>query len=100
MYVRDLRPSLVTYNSRMSRLLLSNWLPFRLSALANRVREALYEYYHPRFGVSVTAWRVIANLGEQQPGTHLSAKELAGRVMMDQVQISRAIRETVRLGVV
>jgi DNA-binding MarR family transcriptional regulator len=84
----------------MPRLLLTNWLPFRLSALANRVREALYEYYHPRYGLSVTAWRVVANLGERPTGAHLSAKALAERVMMDQVQISRAIREVVRLGVV
>jgi len=88
------------YFPPMAKLLLARWIPFRLSALANRVREALYEYYHPRFGLSVTAWRVIANLGEQAPGAPLSAKALATRVMMDQVQISRAIREVVRLGVV
>ena len=42
---------------------LENFLPYRLSILAQVVSEALHALYADRFGLTVTQWRVMAALG-------------------------------------
>lgn len=71
------------------RLILDEFLPYRLSIVTNRASAAIARHYSKRFGLSIPEWRVMAVLGET-PG--LSAREVAERTAMDKVQVSRAVQ--------
>ena|ERR1700677_2448829 len=74
------------------RLELSQFLPYRLSVLSNRVSSAIAQTYSARFDLTIPEWRVMAVLG----GTvGLSARDVAERTAMDKVQVSRAIARLV-----
>ena len=76
---------------------LERWLPHQFSFIANRVSAKLARMYGERFNLSVTGWRVIAVLGQHEP---LSAKQLADRTGMDQVNITRAVTRLASQGMV
>lgn len=67
---------------------LENFLPYRLSVLAQLVSESLHDLYAEPFGLSVTQWRVMAALGRFAP---LTASEVGQRIVMDKVAVSRAV---------
>jgi len=67
---------------------LENFLPYRLSILAQIVSEALHDRYVEPFGLSVTQWRVMAALGRFAP---LTASDIGQRIVMDKVAVSRAV---------
>lgn len=67
---------------------LENFLPYRLSVLAQLVSESLHDLYAEPFGLSVTQWRVMAALGRFAP---LTATEVGLRIVMDKVAVSRAV---------
>ncbi|MBW1885341.1 MAG: MarR family transcriptional regulator [Deltaproteobacteria bacterium] len=69
-------------------LRLADFLPYRLSVLANTISNTLARSYADRFGVSIPQWRVMAVLGDD-PGR--SANELVERTRMDKVSVSRAV---------
>lgn len=69
-------------------LVLEDFLPYRLSVLANTVSRALARQYQQRFGLSVPQWRVMAVLGRFPD---LSATEVAEKTAMDKVMVSRAV---------
>lgn len=69
-------------------LVLEDFLPYRLSVLANTVSRALARQYQQRFGLSIPQWRVMAVLGRFPD---LSATEVAGKTAMDKVTVSRAV---------
>ncbi len=69
-------------------LQLERFLPYRLSVLSNRISQDIAGLYAERFGLSITAWRVMAVLGAQSP---LSANQVAERTAMDKVAVSRAV---------
>jgi DNA-binding MarR family transcriptional regulator len=72
----------------MTTLELENFLPYRLSVLAQLVSESLHDLYAGPFGLTVTQWRVMAALGRFAP---LTASEVGVRIVMDKVAISRAV---------
>lgn len=72
----------------MKPLDLSDFIPYRLSVLANVVSTSLARAYGQRFGLSIPEWRVMAVLG-QFPG--ISALEVGTRTAMDRVTVSRAV---------
>lgn len=74
---------------------LEDFLPYRLSVLANQVSRGIARTYEERFGLGVTEWRVIAILG-RYPG--LSATEVAERAAMDKVAVSRAVKRLLDAG--
>ncbi|WP_297832021.1 MarR family winged helix-turn-helix transcriptional regulator [Thermomonas sp.] len=76
-------------------LVLENFLPYRLSVLANRASDALAREYSQRFDLGVTEWRVMAVLGHH-PG--LSANAVARRTAMDKVAVSRAVNRLLASG--
>ncbi|HEV7372992.1 MarR family winged helix-turn-helix transcriptional regulator [Arenibaculum sp.] len=78
-------------------LLIDDWVPYQFSYVSNQVSLYLESFYSTRFGLSVTGWRVMAILGMHAP---LSAKELAEHTAMDQVQVTRAINQLSRIGMV
>ncbi len=69
-------------------LALEDFLPYRLSVLANRASDALAREYSQRFALGVTEWRVMAVLG---PCPGLTANEVVRRTAMDKVAVSRTL---------
>ena len=76
---------------------LENFLPYRLSILAQLVSESLHDLYAGPFGLTVTQWRVMAALGRFAP---LTASEVGLRTVMDKVAISRAVAGLMKRGLV
>lgn len=73
-------------------LLLSAFLPYRLSIISEIVSRIFASHYEARFNISIHEWRVIAVLGEAGP---LSTQGVIERTQMDRVRVSRAV---IRLG--
>jgi len=69
-------------------LRLSDFLPYRISVLANRTSQALANKYQGEFQITRQQWRVIAVLGEE---SNLSAAQVVVRTAMDTVAVSRAV---------
>ncbi|WOH36237.1 MarR family winged helix-turn-helix transcriptional regulator [Thalassotalea fonticola] len=78
-------------------LSLQQFLPYRLSALANRISQSLAIKYSKQYGISVQEWRILAVLGE---GTKLSAVAITNRIAMDKVAVSRAVKRLIEKGLV
>lgn len=76
---------------------LENFLPYRLSVLAQLVSESLHDLYARPYGLSVAEWRVMAVLGRFAP---LIASEVGLRTVMDKVAISRAVAGLLKRGLV
>lgn len=76
---------------------LENFLPYRLSVLAQLVSESLHDLYAQPYGLSVTQWRVLAALGRFAP---LTASEVGQRIVMDKVAVSRAVAGLMQRGLV
>jgi DNA-binding MarR family transcriptional regulator len=77
------------------RLVLDQFIPYRLSVLTNRMSDAIARHYSERFDLGIPEWRVMALLGES-PG--ISASEVAARTAMDKVQVSRAVAALTKAG--
>jgi len=73
---------------------LEEFLPYRLSVLANQVSQGIARTYSERFGLSITEWRVIAILGRFE---NTAAATVAERSAMDKVAISRAVRRLLEM---
>ena len=69
---------------------LSEFLPYQLSVLSNRVSDGIAATYEARFGLTVPEWRVIAILAEFPD---ISAKQVAERTAMNKVAISRTVQK-------
>ncbi len=76
---------------------LENFLPYRLSILAQLVSESLHDLYAGPFDLTVTQWRVMAALGRFAP---LTASEVGQRIVMDKVAVSRAVAGLMKRGLV
>lgn len=83
--------------SPLQALVLENFLPYRLSVLAQLVSESLHDLYAGPFGLSVTQWRVVAALGRFAP---LTASDVGQRIVMDKVAVSRAVAGLMKRGLV
>lgn len=79
---------MTTKNSDSNQLQLADFLPYKLSILANRISYAIAEAYSSRFHLTIPAWRVMAVLGLED---NLTAADLVSRTAMDKVAISRAV---------
>ena len=79
-------------SSPAERLVLEDFLPYRLSILSNRVSRAIAARYAETFDLTIPEWRIIAVLG-RRPG--LTAKEIAEATEMDKVAVSRAVSKLV-----
>ena len=76
---------------------LENFLPYRLSVLAQLVSESLHDLYVGPFRLTVTQWRVMAALGRFAP---LTASDVGQRIVMDKVAVSRAVAGLMKRGLV
>jgi len=76
---------------------LENFLPYRLSVLAQLVSESLHDLYAGPFELTVTQWRVLAALGRFAP---LTASDVGQRIVMDKVAVSRAVAGLMKRGLI
>lgn len=76
-------------------LILSEFLPYRLSVLSNTVSRGLARLYSEQFAMTIPEWRVMAVLGSFGP---MTANEVAARAAMDKVQVSRAVSRLLKAG--
>ena len=70
------------------RLLLNDFLPYRLSVASEQVSRLFARAYQARFGIGIAEWRVMAVLGE---ATSRTTQEVIARTAMDRVRVSRAV---------
>ncbi len=71
---------------------LSEFLPYRLAVLSNRISRAIADRYEERFQITLPEWRVMAVLGEKP---NISASEVAELSAMDKVAVSRAVNKLI-----
>jgi DNA-binding MarR family transcriptional regulator len=76
-------------SARRTRLLLDEFLPYRLSLASNAVSQVIARAYEERFGLKMHEWRVIAVLAEAD---ELTQQEIVARTKMDKVTVSRAAK--------
>jgi DNA-binding MarR family transcriptional regulator len=76
-------------------LVLSEFLPYRCTRLAERISHSLSRIYIREFDVSIPQWRILATLAE---GGELQAREIGIRTSMDKVRVSRAVSGLVERG--
>lgn len=76
---------------------LENFLPYRLSVLAQLVSESLHDLYAGPFRLTIAQWRVMAALGRFAP---LTASDVGQRIVMDKVAVSRAVAGLMERGLV
>jgi len=81
----------------MTTLSLSQFLPYRLSILSNRLSDAISGAYRARFGLSITQWRIIAVLAEYG---EMSARDIAKATETDKVAVSRAVQHLTHRGLI
>jgi len=89
------RASVGARRAGITMLELEQFLPYRLSVLANTISTAIAGVYQQRFNLSVTEWRVLAVLGRYPD---CSATEVAERIAMDKVAVSRAVAGLLKSG--
>lgn len=76
---------------------LAAFLPYRLSAAAERVSRAFARRYRDDFGLSVAEWRVLAHLHAAR-GAPVSVRDIEARVAMEKSQVSRAAQRLAEAG--
>jgi DNA-binding MarR family transcriptional regulator len=70
------------------RLVLDDFIPYRLSVASNSVSDAIARAYEALFGLSIPEWRLVAVIAEAADGITQQAIGTATR--MDKVTVSRA----------
>lgn len=71
------------------KLLLENFLPYRLSFLTNIISQKLASLYSKQYNLTPQEWKVMANLMRHPD---ISAAEVGEKTALDKVAISRAVR--------
>ncbi|MDH7796533.1 MULTISPECIES: MarR family winged helix-turn-helix transcriptional regulator [unclassified Beijerinckia] len=79
------------------RLILSEFLPYRLSITMQAVSEGLATRYSHEFGITVPEWRVISALGEHQ---EMTARDIALHARMNKTMVSRAVATLLQRNVI
>jgi DNA-binding MarR family transcriptional regulator len=73
------------------------FLLFRLSSVSRRVASACADVYLAEFGLSIAEWRLMAQIGRFGS---ISAKDVAEKIPMDRVAISRAAAKCLDEGLI
>jgi len=72
---------------------LSDFLPYRLSIISNRISLGISEIYVKNYELTMTEWRTMAILGTFPNST---ASEIVQKTAMDKVAISRAVKKLLK----
>jgi len=70
-------------------LKLENYLPYRFNQLAEQMSSALTAIYSSEFGVSLSEWRILALLGQQES---MISTDISLCTKMDKAKVSRAVQ--------
>ena len=76
---------------------LSDFLPYRLAVLAERVSRRLSQEYGASHGLSVAEWRVMVHLLRCK---EVSVREIHNCVNLEKPRVSRAVKRLEELGLV
>lgn len=68
---------------------LTNFIPYQLSVLSNKISRGIAKFYRDQHGISIPEWRVLAILSDLN---HQTAKELTEYSQMDKVKVSRTMK--------
>ncbi|MEP9403391.1 MarR family transcriptional regulator [Sphingomonas sp. VNH70] len=79
------------------RLLLDDFLPYRLSIASNRVSDAIASTYRSLFGLRIPEWRLVTVIAESDG---ITQQALCVATRMDKVTVSRAAIALVDRGLV
>jgi DNA-binding MarR family transcriptional regulator len=79
------------------KLLLEEFLPYKLSYLTNLISDDLSKLHTYQYGIANTEWRVMAVLGVS---SGVSAGHVAEKTAMDKVAVSRAINNMIKNGLI
>lgn len=79
--------------SEGDRLVLADFLPYRLYTASEKVSLAFSRLYKDEFGLNRPEWRVLAILGQLERAT---ATEIGGLSSMHKTKVSRAVAELER----
>lgn len=71
-------------------LQLEQYLPYRFNQLADQISSNLTSIYSSQFGVSLSEWRILALLGQQQS---MISTDISQRTKMDKAKVSRAVHK-------
>ena len=77
------------------RLILEDFIPYRLSVLSNTVSRTIARLYSDQFDITILEWRVMAVIGSFGP---MSANEICQNTEMDKLQVSRATTKLIESG--
>lgn len=80
-----------------ARIVLEQFLPYRLNVLATVVSNALAQIYAERFGLTIPGWRIVATLGQYGVRT---ARDIALHAVMHKSTVSRAVSALEERGLV
>jgi DNA-binding MarR family transcriptional regulator len=69
------------------RLVLEDFIPYRLSITSNLVSGGIASAYEALFGLSIPEWRLITVIAEAGA---ITQQQLCGKTRMDKVTVSRA----------
>ncbi|WP_375419950.1 MarR family winged helix-turn-helix transcriptional regulator [uncultured Sphingomonas sp.] len=79
----------------MKRLVLENFIPYRLSLTSNLVSDTIARTYEALYGLSIPQWRLIAVTAEKSGVTQ---QAIGLQIRMDKVTVSRAAIALVERG--
>ncbi len=71
----------------MSQFNLDQFLPYRVSVLAQRLSREFEGRYRRKFGIQVAEWRIVAHLSHSGP---TGVREIVQRVDLHKSRVSRA----------
>lgn len=66
---------------------LEGFLPYQLNELSRLVSAGFSRHYRERYGITVSEWRVVAHLSQENA---VSVREITRRVGLDKPKVSRA----------
>ncbi|WP_230632083.1 MarR family winged helix-turn-helix transcriptional regulator [Sphingomonas sp. Leaf37] len=69
------------------RLVLDDFIPYRLSITSNLVSDSIARAYESLFGLTIPEWRLIAVIAETGG---ITQQAIGARTLMDKVTVSRA----------
>lgn len=81
----------------MARLVLDEFIPYRLSVTSNLVSDTIARTYDALFGLTIPEWRLIAVVAEVQG---ITQQAIGRQTRMDKVTVSRAAIALVERGLV
>lgn len=76
---------------------LEDFIPYKLSVVANRVSQSIGRLFETRFNIQIPEWRIIMALYSYGD---LVFHEVVDRTSMDKARVSRAQRRMIDLGMI